>query len=217
MNNNAFNRFLNLDSMGWRIVDHLLNSDTKHAENLWKTLKYDTEDCLFKNSLTRREKIDLIYRDTGNSANKKVFLMPYTDDAWETQSSRLDIYVDKIISINHITSRVNIGFEILVHNKINNIYGEAEEGDPFTNPSELDEDGNPTILTKSRDTVLLRSLLAELNGAEIAGVGMLQFNSKDNPDVKVERKIWNNRAYFGYFAVLTVLVSGVSSSPGVGW
>ena len=43
---NAYNRFVNLDNIEYRIVNYLAKSKTKYANNLWKILKYDTEDCL---------------------------------------------------------------------------------------------------------------------------------------------------------------------------
>ena len=43
---NAYNRFVNLDNIEYRIVNYLAKSTTKYANNLWKILKYDTEDCL---------------------------------------------------------------------------------------------------------------------------------------------------------------------------
>lgn len=215
--NNSFNRYTNLDGLEWRVIWSLLESNSKHAQNLWKMLAYADEDCLFKPNLTKSEKIKMIYRDSGDSSSKRVFMMPYVDDAWESQASRIDVFIDRIIPINHITSQVNICVEILVHNKINNILGDAEEGNPLTNPSELDEDGNPIILSKSRSTALLKSVLAELNGKDVAGVGQLQHNTQINPYSMTRQYVWNNRAYFGYAAVFTTLLSGVSDSSEVGY
>lgn len=214
---NDFNRYTNLDNVEWRIIKHLVESSSKHANNIWKMLAYNEEDCLFREDLTSAEKWNLIYRDNGLSTNKKVFMTPYIDDAWEEQSSRLDIFVDQILPTNHVSSQVNICIEVLVHNKIANIYGDAEEDNINTNPSELGPEGEILIPSKSRATTLLKSVLAELNGCFVAGVGDLQCNSKMNPYSRVQKYVWNNHAYFGYAITFCTLMSGVSDTPMVGY
>lgn len=212
-----FNRYTNLDGVEWRIIQFLVDSESKHAQMLWKMLKYADENCLFQPDLTRKEKLGLIYRDTGLSTPKRVFMMPYVDDAWEEQASRLDVYVESITPINQVTSRVNIGIEVLTHNKIGNIWGEAEEGVPATNPSEIDDEGNILVPSKSRSTTMLKCILAELNGREVAAVGQLQCNSQVDANCKVTSKVWNNRAYYGYQVIFSVIMSGVSSDSSIGY
>lgn len=214
---NDFNRYTNLDNVEWRIIKHLMDSDSKHAKNLWKMLAYNEEDCLFKPDLTAGQKAALIYRDNGLSTDKKVFMTPYIDDAWDIQTSRLDVFVDRIFPTNHIQSQVNICVEVLVHNKITNIYGDAEEGNPTSNPSELSEEGDILIPSKSRATTMLKSVLAELNGSFVAGVGDLQLNSKMNAYSGVQKYVWNNHAYFGYAITFCTLMSGVSDNSDIGY
>lgn len=212
-----FNRFVNLDSIEWRIIDSLLNSTSVHAEDLWKMLKYPSEDCLFQEPLTRAEKIKMIYRDNGESSDKRVFMAPYTDDAWQEQASRLDVFVSRAIPRSHVLSAVNVTVEIIVHNKINNIYNNAEVDNPNSNPSEFDEEGGLLIPSKSRATAMLRDVLAELNGKMVAGVGQLQFNTQLSPYSTAQQYVWNNRAYIGYSAIFSTLMSGVSETPEVGY
>lgn len=235
---NDYNRYTNLDTLEWRIIASLLKSNTKHAQNIWKMLAYPTEDCLFKDNVEFQKRYELIYTGNGDATgnndftNKKVFNQPYIDDAWGEQASRLDIFVKGIEPINHITSRVHICTEIIVHNKINNIYGDGEDFRGFQdlwqpedntklefrgNPSELDESGQSFIIVKSRATTLLKSILAELNGKFIAGVGKLQHNLQLGNVNVTQQQTWNNRAYFGYSVVFTTILSGVSDSPEVGY
>lgn len=221
---NAFNRYTNLDGAEWRIIYALAASKTKHAKNLWRMLKYNTSDCLIRddsdvdpeNPNYIANRLALVYVDTGVSDNKKVFLSPYIDDAWVTQSARLDVFVDSIRPTNNINSQVNIGIEIIVHNKINNIDGDASSTDPNSNPSEL-RDGESIIPYKSRATTMLKSVLAELNGVFIDGVGMLQHNMGINSDSKTTSKVWNNRAYFGFSVIMTTYINGVSVNSGDSW
>lgn len=212
-----FNRYTNLDGVEWRVISALVHSDSKHANNIWKMLAYNEEDCLFKDNLSTKERLALVYRDNGLSTSKKVFLTPYVDDAWNEQASRLDVFVERIIPTNHEIGQVNVGIEILVHNKITNIYGDAEEENPQSNPSELSEEGEVLIPTKSRATTLLKSVIAELNGQMIAGVGQLQLNASMNPYCGVKQYVWNNRAYLGYAVTMCTLMSGVSRTSAFGY
>ena len=150
----AFNRYTNLDNIEWKIIDYLVKSKSKYANYLWKILKYDTEDCLTKADLTEKEKWALVYKNNGESTQYRVFMTPFTDDAWEQQSSHLHIYVYGINPMSHITGKVHVGFECIIHNKISNIYGDASEYNPNTNPVELDDNGNPVIEYKSRYTCI---------------------------------------------------------------
>lgn len=212
-----FNRYTNLDSVEWRIIKQLLDSSSKHAENIWKSLAYPTSNCLLQDNLSRTDKINLIYTGDGLSTAKRVFMMPYVDDAWEEQAARLDIFVSGITPKNHVISTVNVTFEILVHNKINNIIGDADGESSLTNPTELDSNGDIIIPYKSRATLLLKSVLAEFNGTHVEGIGQLQHNITMNSSSQTLRKVWNNRAYFGYEITLSTLLSGVSESGDIGY
>lgn len=221
---NAFNRYTNLDGAEWRIIYALASSKSKHAQNLWRMLKFNTSDCLIKdddsvdatNPNYIENRLSLVYVDTGVSDEKKVFMMPYVDDAWTVQSARLDVFVDSIRPTNNINSQVNIGIEIIVHNKINNIDGDASPDDQNSNPSEI-SNGESIIPYKSRATTMLKSVLAELNGIFVDGVGMLQHNMGINNESKTISKIWNNRAYFGFSVMMSTYINGVSTQPGCGW
>ena len=86
----------------------------------------------------------------------------------------LKIYVDTIIPKNHIWSIVNIGIDVLCHDKIINV--KAEEG---YEGSLIDEvDGiKIKVETMSRVTLLAKAVLYLLNVAEVQGLGQRQFNS----------------------------------------
>jgi len=127
---NSFSRYTSLDTIEWNCISHLLNSTSKHAENIWKLLADDTQDALFKPLLTREEKTKLIYMGTDMSTTRKVFMLPYIDDKWDNQGSRIDIYVDRIVPQNHLTSVVNVVFEVICHNKVLNIYSDADPENP---------------------------------------------------------------------------------------
>lgn len=213
----AFNRYTNLDNIEWKIIDYLVKSKSKYAQYLWKILKYDTEDCLTKEDLTEKEKWDLVYKNNGESTDYRVFMTPFTDDAWEQQSSHLHIYVYGINPMSHITGKVHVCFECIIHNKISNIYGDASEYNKYANPVELDTEGNPVIEYKSRATEMLKDIIASLNGEMINAVGVLQFNEELSPYDTAKAALWNSRNFFGYRVIMTSLMSGVSEDSECGY
>lgn len=213
----AFNRYTNLDNIEWKIIDYLVKSKSKYANYLWKILKYDTEDCLTQADLTEEEKWALVYKNNGESTPYRVFMTPFTDDAWEQQSSHLHIYVYGINPMSHITGKVHVCFECIIHNKISNIYGDASEYNPRTNPVELDKDGNPVIEYKSRATEMLKDIIAALNGEMINAVGVLQFNEDLSPYDTAKAALWNSKNFFGYRIIMTSLISGVSEDSDCGY
>lgn len=217
-NDNGYNRYNNLDGLEWRIIHALVNSDSKYGKYLWKLLKYNTPECLTEAELTNKEKYKMVYRDNGEASNYNVFLLPFIDDGWANQASRLDVYMSRIEPYNAICSKVDVTIEVIVHNKINNIYGDADdEENPLTNPTETDEDGNILIPTKSRATAILKCILAILNGVYVDGVGELQCNQEVSPYCGVRSYVWNNRSYFGYSITLSTIMGKQSKNPDCGW
>lgn len=214
---NLYNRFVNLDNIEYRLIYFLAKSDSKYAENLWKILKYDDPDCLLKPDLTFSEKMNLLYTDNGDATQKRVFMSPYVDDGWELQSSHLHIYVKEVVPKNRLTALVNIGIECIVHNKISNIIGDANELNPQSNPSEFDDDGNVIVRYKSRATTMLKCVMATLNGSFPAGVGTLQFNREMSNDQNALLSLWNNRKFFGFSLTMSTFMSGASDNEGCGY
>jgi hypothetical protein len=97
-----------------------------------------------------------------------------------------------------------------------------------TNPTELnglnyniseDEEGMPWsfISFKNRETTMLKNLLAAINGREINGIGVLQFNAELSPYDTSKLYLWNGRNFYGHSTVLTSLLSGVSESSECGY
>ena len=202
-----FNRFINLDSIEDRIINYLIKSDSLYANRIWKILKYPTTDALLKENLTQQEKSELVDNDAEFQTKKRVFRYPFVEDAFTEQCSLIRFYVDSIIPIDHLKSIVNAGIDLVTHNKINNLYNDS--GDEIEFPDAY----NPTeneIVMKSRKTVLLKNILAELNGANIEGVGELQFNREKSAFSQAKLGLFNNRDYTGYKLIMACIQSGVS-------
>ena len=79
---NEFNRFPNLDGIEAKIVTHLVNSKSKHADILWKILKYDSDIyALSKPSVSTKDRMALVCNNNGEPTGKRVFFAPFVDDA----------------------------------------------------------------------------------------------------------------------------------------
>lgn len=211
---NQYARLPNLDGLEWKLVDFLIHSESKYAENIWKILKYDTPDALTKPNLTVEEKIALICleNDTGETG-KRVFITPYINDAWTEQSSHIHIYVDAIHAPNHLVSNVHVSIETIVHSKIGIILSDLDEKN--ANPNDCRE-GEPLVLRKNRATVLLKNVIALFNGMIIDGIGTLQFNQEIDPYCVSNEYSWNSRAYYGHLTKMVVKMSGGSGNPNRG-
>jgi hypothetical protein len=183
----ALNRFQNLDGIETKIVEHLINSTTKHAEIFWKILKYDDLYALTKPALTKKEKLELVNNDNGESTSKKVFITPRDADGQVDQSSSVYIYVEEIKAINGQVSLIGVTVDTSVYTKIGVIAGDGDkdsnEKPEWVNPNESNEQGSIVVPIKSRETVLVKCILAELNGLYLDGVGYLLFENFKEADV----------------------------------
>lgn len=212
-----FNRYTNLDNLDGQIFNYLINDESKYANNLFRLLKYDTQDALYKPELTIAEKRALLYTTNGDASDERVFFSPFVDDIFESQCSQLYIYVQKIIPQNHVISKVVIGFDLIVHNKISNVYGDASVDNPCSNPSEIDKEGNISIFYKNRATVMLKSLLASLNGSFVNGGGTLMFSKENSDNDYADMSVFNGRKFYGYHVNMSATMSGHSENPMVGY
>ena len=209
----SYNRFRNLESIEDRIIYYLLSPTNKSPEELrwvhtiWKLLMYNDIDALNKPLPKYSDVVKLIQNDNISQADKRIFRSPYLEEGWQEQCSMLKIYVDTIIPKNHIWSIVNIGIDVLCHDKIINV--KAEEG---YEGSLIDEvDGiKIKVETMSRVTLLSKAVLYLLNGAEVQGLGQLQFNAERSRYNLAQYGLWNKRNFEGMKIVISGMISGAS-------
>lgn len=218
-----YNRFTNLDGIESKIIAHLLTSSSKHANLFWKVLKYDTKDALSCPDLTMAEKLELVEGTADNPTggitdSTRLFLSPFVDDAWIKQSSSVYIFVDDVYPIDHTRANISVTVETVIHSRINVVYGDADFiANPQTNPNDYyyTDSDTPTVKYKSRASVLLKCILAELNGLYLDGIGYLQFTTDqtlDNSKVrgKATLSLFNGRSFFGHSIKFNLGISGVS-------
>lgn len=200
-----FNKFINIDSIDTRIVNYLRDSESKEAERIWKLLKYSDMRALFQEPLTKKEKNELIYRDKDQNS-KRIFTMPLVEDSMTETCSLLKIYISSIEPTDHLRAIVNIAIDILSHNKLNNVYNDSN--DILEEGREVEED----IVVKNRNNILLKSILGILNGANVEGVGMLQFNQSLTKESQMKNYSNNKTNFYGYSLVMSCIMSGMGEA-----
>lgn len=198
----SFNHFTNLDSVETRIIEYIRDSDRPEAQRVWKLLRYNDTKALFQDNLTQKEKNDLIYLDQDQD-KCRVFNFHYIEDEFVETCSLIKVYIHSIEPVNHLVSKVNVGIDILTHNKLTNVYN--DNGDVLEGGRPVEEN----IPVKNRNTVILQALLSVLNGANIEGVGVLQFNGEATKKSNVEMRLTNNKNFYGYSLVLSCEMSAV--------
>lgn len=206
-NNVQFNRFYNMDSIEERLINFLIKSDSDDANRIWKLLKYNSMDALLKENLTRKERAKLIDEGNGDQSTYRVFKQAFIEDAFVEEASLLKFYIDSTIPVNHLVSTVNIGIDIMTHNKMQLVYNDSTdelENEPLYREIEKN------IITKNRNSVLLKCLLSELNGKYVEGVGQLQFNQQLCYYSQARNGIFNNKNYNGFKLLIACQMSGVN-------
>ena len=150
--------------------------------------------------------------------SKRIFFQPFVNDAWQEQCCSLYIYVSRIYPFDQTRAMVGITVETVVHSNICAIAGDGDPDlNPEANPGDSDDKGNIVVVYKNRATVLLKCILALLNGLYIGGIGYLQFNAKEGMLGKTEMPQWINRSYYGHKTTFSMAISGTSDTPNQGF
>ena len=219
---NAVNRVQNLDGIEWKIIDHLIHSTTKHADLFWKILKYDSDIyALSKPSVSEQERRELVCTNNGNQTGKRLFLQPFVDDAWSEQCSSVYIYVERLSPIDQTRANIIVTVEAVVHAKISVVAGDGDQAiNPKANPNDSDkpgEQGNIVVTMKNRATVLLKSIIAELNSLYLDGIGYFIIDKNLDSETGAKMSLWNRRSYYGYTIKFGTVMSGVSDDANIGF
>lgn len=221
---NEYNRFTNLDGLEYKIVKHLINSDSKHADLFWKILKYDTIDALSKPEVSKAERLELLCLD--EVKDKRLFMTPHDDDSQGDQCSSVYIYVEDIRPLNYSEAVVGVTVDTCVYTKIGIVSWDYDPDlNEQSNPNEDDnEESSIVVPYKSRETVLLKSILAELNGLYLDGIGYLSigdFSKDENGNKNTEKSVTlphqQRDKYHGHRIIFNLTISGVSSDSEIGY
>lgn len=128
-----------LNNIAVKIVDNI---------NLAKCLKFNSTDALSKN-LTDDERYALYDQD---SEDVRVIFRPFNNDTITDTRSELRLYYATFVPDGMQFAKVQIGFDIIVHNSLWRLDG-----------------------GKQRPTTMFKEIINTLNGQDVKGVGELFF------------------------------------------
>lgn len=182
-----YNQFDNLPYVPYNIIVKLFEND-----NLWKMIYYNTYDCLSQAPLTMEQKSDLIWKDQDRMEDYNIFLSSLNENMLPESKTFIKLYNLDMSPDNHIVSTVAYQFEIFCGGKI----------------SMIDYNGIPA----NRLDVIKMEVLKVLNGEDVAGVGVLQFNSKLTRLCRSgSGTLGDGRKFHGTNLVMATQISSVSS------
>lgn len=159
----AYAKYEDLPKFSYNIIEHLMKCKTDSAEMIWKLLKYTDRDAWQKGNLTDEEKADLIYNGEPIEPKFHIFMDSGMDDAITEESTFIRIYPYYVTPITRTTGVVDIAFEIISHYKINTLSN-----------------------YQTRTDTILQSLIDNLNGASIGGLGLMYFDNNASRTDKVQ-------------------------------
>jgi hypothetical protein len=184
-NESSYNQYDGLQNFTLFIIQHLMLNN----EDIWKLLKYDTQDALEKPNLTREEKASLIYPGAsgGNMDDYRVFRTPYLDDLTTNQQAQLRVYLESVTPDTLLYGTVDVNIEVICHVKM----------------IELNDYQN-------RAESIVWQVIKTLNGAEVGGIGKLFFDRNGSFYDLIKMNRYNNRNFYGYTITMSTKMGNIS-------
>lgn len=182
-----FNQLTSMPYIPYRIIAHLAQ-DVK-ANDLWKLLKYNTEDALSKPNLTLEEKLSLVCKNNSDQNKYGFFLTRLVENEQTIERTIIKLYKVNTVPNNRLQAICPYSFDIVTGAKT----------------VVVDYNGIPC----SRLDVIESILSQSLNGVDVGGVGFLEYNRELNRICGAVYGIGNNTSYIGQSVVFAVRVSGL--------
>lgn len=184
-NESPYNKYDGLQNFTLFIIQHLMLNN----EDIWKLLKYDTQDALERPNLTREEKASLIYPGAsgGDMDDYRVFRTPYLDDLTTNQQAQLRIYLESITPDTLLYGTVDVNIEVICHVKM----------------IELNDYQN-------RAESIVWQVIKTLNGANVGGIGKLFFDRNGSFYDLIKMNRYNNRNFYGYTITMSTKMGNIS-------
>lgn len=184
-NESSYNQYDGLQNFTLLIIQHLMLNN----EDIWKLLKYDTQDALEKPNLTREEKAKLIYPGAsgGDMDDYRVFRTPYLDDLTTNQQAQLRVYLESITPDTRLYGTVDVNIEVICHVKM----------------VELNDYQN-------RAESIVWQVIKTLNGADVGGIGKLFFDRSGSFYDLIKMNRYNNRNFYGYTITMSTKMGNIS-------
>lgn len=174
-NQNAVNIFSAMPYIPYNIIEHLVQSPD--AEDIFKILKYPHINCLDNPNLKPEEKMDMIWTDDPEQHKYNIFLTKKVQTIETGDYTMLKVYKPLLQPVDSVDAFGIYTIDMIIRGKIDMIY--------YKN-----------ILCPRLDT-LETLLLENLNGIDVNGAGLLQFNSKLSRYSNSSLSIGDNQTVIG--------------------
>ena len=184
-NESSYNQYDGLQNFTLLIIQHLMLNN----EDIWKLLKYDTQDALEKPNLTREEKAKPIYPGAsgGDMDDYRVVRTPYLDDLTTNQQAQLRVYLESITPDTRLYGTVDVNIEVICHVKM----------------IELNDYQN-------RAESIVWQVIKTLNGADVGGIGKLFFDRNGSFYDLIKMNRYNNRNFYGYTITMSTKMGNIA-------
>ena len=158
MSNQKFASYKKVPLVPYLILKKLAEDESEDAQNIWKLLKYTSEDALRKPSLTYAEKMDIVWSPSKTTSERtqdtfNVFLKPLVPSALNTDMAQTQLRIYRYETLAETQMEAILLYEIDVIVNESSCMVEDEEGQ---------------LLEK---TDVLESLLLEVLSGYDIGVG----------------------------------------------
>lgn len=183
----TFNSLDSLPYIPYNIISHI--AQDPEAEGFWKLLKYNSYDALSKPNLSLQEKMGLVCKNQENQNEYSIFLTRLVENEQTIERTILKLYKADTRPISAQNAIVSMEFDILCGAKT----------------TIVDFNGYPC----SRLDVMEHLIVKSLNGAEVSGVGVLQFNDDLTNLCRATFGIGNNSSYIGTALIMGTLVTNL--------
>lgn len=171
----SYNQYLTYPNIQYQLIMYLIDNN----ETIWKMLKYESPDAWKQPNLSRKEKMDLIYRGTGNQCDFNVFMDEGQNDVFTESTCLLRIFPYELFPENYVETDIYVCFQILTYYDINHLSN-----------------------YQTRTDVIVSELLRTFNGKSIDGVGRIVFDRNTFPRCKAGT--YSTKPFMGKLVVMGI-------------
>lgn len=154
----AYNDFSLFAKLSYNCIKYMMDNN----ELIWKLLKYTEPDAWDKPDLTQEEKAGLIYAGQQDSSQYRVFMDGKQPDVLMGEIALVRIMPRFAVGFNRTVGLIEVGMEVFAHYKVNHMSNYQTRIDTITG-----------------------ELLSTFNGADIGGVGLLNFDKSTDESARL--------------------------------
>ena len=190
----AYNNFLHMPQVPYKIFERLVLSTSRSAENLFKILKYATTDAISQSNLTVDEKMTMLWTPDATNASQQnlfsIFLKPLVSSALDDAVQQIQLRIYKVVNkpTTNVVATIGYQFDMYTSEVCCMVY---------------DEEG----FLVERTDLMEAYLLDVLNGSDIeVGSSYFQFYNRElNSISRSNLSINNSKSLYGRSMVLSLL------------